>query len=178
MNFRTVVASATLGVAACTAFAQETPAVALLLTPTGASSWEVSFERAATGLFVDNFSFTPASFAGVVAVHLSSLTGPVSFFSALLNGEPFSVSVDSGQSSVFDFQSTVTADTPLSLQVLGFAGDAAALADASGSYSGRITAGVVSAVPEPGAYALLLGGLAGLAATGIGGRRSSARKRG
>ncbi len=173
MNLKALVASAVLGVAASASFAQDAPPIALVLTPSAANTLEVSFERAAAGIFVDTFTFTPSSFGGVISVHLASLSGPVSFFSALLNGEPFSVSADSGQSSSFDFQSTVAAETPLSLQVLGFSGDAATLAGASGRYSGLITAQAVSAVPEPGTYALLL---AGLIAIGVSGRRSVARK--
>lgn len=175
MNCKALVAAAALAVVASTSFAQDAPSIALVLTPTAPNTLGVSFERSVAGLFVDTFSFTPSSFAGLVDVHLSSLSGPVSFFSALLNGQPFSVPADSGQSSSFDFQSTVTADTPLSLQVLGFSGDADTLTAASGSYSGLITAQSVSAVPEPATYTLLL---MGLVAIGAFSRRSMSRKAG
>jgi hypothetical protein len=125
------------------------------LTPIDAVTLSTTFERAVSGLFVDTFTFTPATFAGDVSVSFTSLSGPVNFFAALLNGQGFSFLPESGQ-ALFAFQTAVTADMPLELTLLGFAGNAETLMDASGVYRGTITA----AIPEPETYALMFAGLA------------------
>ena len=116
------------------------------------------FTQTVDGLFVDDFTFSPASFSGVVSVSLSSVSGPVSFFSAILNGQGFSFFPELGQPD-FSFSALVTNDTPLKLTVLGAVLDAAGNPEGVGSYAGLITA---SPVPEPQSFALILAGLAAL----------------
>jgi hypothetical protein len=157
MNLKAIAAAATLACAAA-ASAQEIPLaqIPLTLVPTGANTSVATFERTVNGAFLDSFTFSPASFAGTVSVSLMPLSGPINFTVALLNDQPFSFFPESGQST-FAFQADVSADMPLSLVVLGFSGDAETFTAASGRYGGTVTA-----IPEPGTYALLLGGLAAL----------------
>ena len=158
MKFLKMGASALLWAAATVATAQEAPAIPLTLTPTSASTLGVSFERSVSGLFIDVFSFTPASVAGTVSVTLTPLTNSVNFFAALLGDEGFSFYPESGATN-FSFQSIVDSTRPLSLTVFGYAGDANVLTDAAGRYSGAIAVTTVAAVPEPETYALLTAGL-------------------
>lgn len=169
MNLQALAAAAVLSLASTVSLAQPVePPVALVLAPSGPGTLGTSFERSVSGLFVDTFTFTPSTFTGSVAVNLTSLSGPVNFFSALLNGERFSFLPESGQTS-FAFQANVTAAMPLELTVLGFAGNADTLTAASGAYRGTI----VAVIPEPETYALMLGGLAAIGAMARRGRRKA-----
>jgi hypothetical protein len=162
MKLQALAAAAVLS-AATASFAQSTEPIVVVLAPSGPGMFGTTFERSVSGLFVDTFTFTPSAFAGNVAVNLTSLAGPVNFYAALLNGEGFSFLPESGATS-FAFQANVTAATPLELTVLGFAGNADTLTEASGSYRGSITAQTIAAIPEPETYALMLGGLAAIGA--------------
>jgi hypothetical protein len=122
-----------------------------------------TFERSVSGLFVDVFSFTPATVAGTVSVTLTPLDSSVQFFAALLADQGFGFLPESGATN-FSFAAMVDAAKPLSLTVFGFAGNADTLADAAGRYSGKIDVQTVAAVPEPETYALFLVGLAALSA--------------
>ena len=162
MNFKCLAAASMLALAA-SAGAQEAAPIPLVLAPSGAGMFGATFERSVTGLAVDTFTFTPPAFAGSVAVAFTPLAGPINFFSALLNGQGFSFDPDAGEST-FAFRADVTADMPLELQLLVFAGDTDTLTAATGRYGGAITAtAVTTAIPEPQTYALLLAGLALLA---------------
>lgn len=157
MNFRMIAAAAMLAVTASAASAQEATApVVVVLTPSAANTSSATFERAANGFILDTFEFMPPTFSGNVAVSLMSLAGPVSFFVAQLNGDSFAFLPESGEST-FTFNAMVSSNVPLTLQVLGFAGDAETLTAAPGAYRGTITA--VSAIPEPASLALMLAGL-------------------
>ena len=149
---------------ASTASAQEVAPIALTLTPSGADTSSATFLGSRSGIFVDSFVFTPAALAGNVAVSFAPVSGPVTLFAALLNDEGFGFEPERG-ATTFSFQANVTADTPLALTILGYAGDAETLTDAAGSYRATITATTVAVIPEPETYALMLGGLALLAAT-------------
>lgn len=120
-----------------------------------------SFTRAADGLFVDTFSFQPATASGPVSVTLTS-QGPLTFFAALLGGDSFVAAGDGAPS--LSFTGLATADAPLGLTVFGFAGDLEDLSPAAASYTGSVTLAAVAPIPEPATYALMLGGLALLAA--------------
>ena len=137
---------------------------AVTLVPTG-GGYTGTFVSNPDGSFIDTFTFTTAFVAGDVKVDLAP-TGPVNFFTALLNGQGFSFLPESGASS-FDFEAVVGTDQPLQLQVFGFSGDASTLTAMAGSYVGTIT---VSTVPEPASLWLLSLGLAGVAAAVRGGR--------
>ena len=159
MNLYKICAAATLAFGATVALAQEAPPIQLTLTEVGPGAIGTTFQRAVSGLFVDTFSFAPASVEGSVSVSFISGAGPISFFAALLNDQGFSYVPESGQNA-FTFQSTVAADAPLSLTVLGFAGDAETLTAGAGTYAGSIQVQTVAAIPEPETYALMLLGLA------------------
>jgi hypothetical protein len=131
-----------------------------------------TFERSVSGLFVDVFSFTPATVAGTVSVTLTPLDSSVQFFAALLADQGFSFLPESGATN-FSFAAMADATKPLSLTVFGFAGNADTLVDAAGRYSGKIDVQTVAAVPEPETYALFLMGLAALGA-GVKRRRKTA----
>ena len=137
------------------------------LTPTGPGMFAGGFTQAVDGVFVDTFSFIPASFAGLVSVSLSSLSGPVTFFVGSLNGQDFS-SFEPAPAS-FAFSAYVSADMPLMLTVFGAVLDADGNPGGAGSYRGVITA----AVPEPQTWALMLAGMAGMASLSS----ASARRR-
>ena len=128
---------------------------AVTLTSSGGGGYTGTFTSNVDGSFLDTFTFAPASVAGDVKIDLTP-TGPVNFFTALLNGQGFSYLPESGKAS-FDFEGVVAADQPLQLQVFGFAGDASSLAAMAASYAGTIT---ISAIPEPSNYLLLLAGVA------------------
>ncbi|HLL17614.1 MAG TPA: FxDxF family PEP-CTERM protein [Rubrivivax sp.] len=149
-------ALATLALSSTATLAQDAPPISLTLTPGPGGSLGTTFVRPVNGMFVDTFSFTPASFSGQVDVSLSPVSGPVTFFVALLNGQDFSLVPESGQTT-FAFNATVMSNVPLSLTVFGFSGDTSMLTEAAGSYRG-----VITAVPEPATYGLMLAGLASL----------------
>ena len=159
MRLNQIAVAGALALAASVPLAQEAPPIALVLSPAGGSTLSVTFQRAVTGLFVDTFVFSPASVSGPVSVTLTPLNGPVNFFAALLNDEGFSFLPESGATS-FAFQANVGTNVPLSLQVLGFAGNVDTLEAAAGSYRGTISAQAVAVIPEPETYALMLAGLA------------------
>ena len=149
-------AAAALALCTSVVVAQETPTTPLTFTPGAGGTFSAAFNRPVAGLFVDTYSFTPQSIAGLVTVTFmpGASGGPVTFFSALLNDEGFSFFPESGQSS-FSFQKTVTSNMPLSLTVFGFSGNTDTLVEAAGSYVGTI-----GVVPEPASYALMVLGLA------------------
>ena len=163
MKFKTLLAAVALAGTAGLSHAD----TIVTLTPTGPGMFAGGFTQAVDGVFVDTFSFIPASFAGLVSVSLSSLSGPVSFFVGSLNGQDFS-SFEPAPAS-FAFSAYVTADMPLMLTVFGAVLDVDGNPGGAGSYRGVITA----AVPEPQTWALMLAGLAGIA--GLAG--GSARRR-
>jgi len=137
----------------------------VVLVPTTPGMFSGEFTQLADGLFIDTFSFLPEAFAGRVSVVLSSLSGPVSFFTASLNGQDFSF-FPGPTPMDFAFQAFVTADMPLTLTVFGAVLDADGNPGGMGAYHGAITA----AVPEPQTWVLLMAGLAGI---GLNARRRS-----
>lgn len=145
-----------------------TSSQAVTLVPTGGGGYTGTFVSNPDGSFLDTFTFTPASVAGDVKIDLTP-TGPVNFFTALLNGQGFSFLPESGKTT-FNFEAVVGTDQPLQLQVFGFSGDASTLSPMAGSYAGTIT---ISAVPEPANLALLLAG-----AAIVGAAASRTRRRG
>ncbi|MBT9504785.1 MAG: FxDxF family PEP-CTERM protein [Burkholderiaceae bacterium] len=147
-----------IALAGATSLSWAAPPDPVPLMPAGPGLYLGGFTQAVDGLFIDTFSFMPAAFDGLVSVTLSSLAGPVSFFTASLNGQDFSYFPELGQTD-FMFQAQVTSSMPLSLTVFGAVLDGDGNPLGAGSYSGAITV----AVPEVQSYALMLAGLAGLA---------------
>lgn len=139
------------------------------LTPTGPGMFAGEFTQAVEGVFVDYFSFIPVSFAGLVSVTLSSLSGPVTFFVGSLNDQDFP-NFEPAPAD-FSFQAYVSDDRPLKLTVFGAVLDANGNPGGAGSYRGLITA----AVPEPQTWALMLAGLVGVA--GLAGSQSASRRK-
>ncbi|MBC7779967.1 MAG: FxDxF family PEP-CTERM protein [Proteobacteria bacterium] len=133
----------------------------ITLLPTGPGVFSAEFLQPVDGLFIDVFSFLPETFDGQVSVTLSSVTGPVSFFTASLNDQNFSFFPEAGLID-FSFGALVTGDVPLTLTVFGAVLDAEGNPNGPGSYRGTVTA--VAAIPEPETYGLMLAGLAFLGA--------------
>ncbi len=167
MNIKRFLVAATLACSAGAVLADPAP---ITLTPSGAGTFSGAFTQAADGFILDTFSFLPTTFAGMISVTLSSLTGPVSFFTASINDQNFSFFPESDGPD-FSFAASVTADAPLTLMVFAAVLDSDGNLGGPGSYHGTINATSVSAVPEPETYALML---AGLAAVGWGARRRRA----
>ena len=157
MKLKNLLLCATLASASLSA-----AAAPVLLAPSGPGTLSGNFTQSVEGFFIDEFSFTPSSFSGLVSVVLTGLAGPVSFFTASLNGQDFSYFPELGEPT-FSFQATVTSDVPLSLKVFGAVLDADSNPAGLGSYFGSINA--VAAVPEPQTLGLLLAGLGALALT-------------
>ena len=156
MNLKHLLAAAAIaGTASASIAAMPDPVV---LLPTGPGMFAGSFVQPVEGLFIDTFSFIPDTFRGRVSVSLTSLSGPVSFFTASLNDQNFSFFPELGQIN-FSFSAFVNNDVPLTLTVFGAVLDKDGNPGGLGSYGGSITA----AVPEPQTWALLLAGLSGIA---------------
>ncbi len=163
MNAKSLLATLPL---VLTALAGAAPAGAaeIVLAPTGPSGYAGSFTQAADGLVVDDFSFSPTAFDATVSVTLSSLSGPVSFFTAAFYPDTAAeidfqnLTNDVGGS--FSFAAPVTSSMPLTLRVFGAVTDAMGNLGGSGAYH----VSVIAAVPEPATYALLFAGLIGVGA--------------
>lgn len=127
------------------------------LAPAGQGLFSTTFTQDVEGLFIDNFSFAPLAADSLVSVSLTGLTGPVSFFTASLNGRDFSYFPELGD-PVFTFRTRLAGGNPLDLTVFGAVLDANGNPAGAGSYTGTISA----VVPEPATLALMLAGLTGI----------------
>lgn len=163
---RSLAAATTLALAAGAAFADD---YTLVQAPVSSTTSTSSFTAAVNGIFIDNYSFTPAAFDGHVAVSFAALTPSVAFFVAELNGQQFSFFPGPNPMN-FDIEADVTSGVPLLLTIFG-----AALDDTGAFTDGRYSVDVVASVPEPATYALMLAGL-GVAAWAT--RRRPARVQG
>ena len=162
MRFIHSLVATALAVAAGAALADD---YTLPLVPTAPDTSTASAIADVNGLFIDNYSFTPATFDGHVSVSFAALTPSVNFFVAELNGQQFSFFPGPVPMN-FDFGADVTAGTPLLLTIFG------AAFDANGDFTtGSYSVGVVASVPEPATTALML---AGLASAGLLARRRKA----
>jgi hypothetical protein len=151
MTLKKLLLAAALAGSAGLAFAADP----VVLVPTAPGMFSGEFTQLADGLFIDTFAFLPDTFAGRVSVVLSSLSGPVSFFTASLNGQDFSF-FPGPTPMDFAFQASVNADMPLTLTVFGAVLDTDGNPGGTGAYHGAINA----AVPEPQTWVLLMAGLA------------------
>lgn len=149
-----LICAAALGLLFVTASEVTYASDVVTLVPTQGGGYTGTFGLNANGIFQDTFTFLPTTFAGEVMIDLKA-TGPVTFFTALLNRQGFSYLPENGNKS-FDFKAVVGTDQPLQLLVSGFSGDASTLTAMPGSYAGSIS---ISAVPEPASVALWLAGL-------------------
>lgn len=122
-----------------------------------------TFTNDVTGIFTSETQFAPGFLKGDLTFSFTSLSGPVTFFSALLDGVGYDLGGLTGDSP--SFTATVDGTQPFDLTLLGYSGDLASFTDASGRYALAISA----AVPEPATWALAL---AGLLAIGMIARRS------
>ncbi len=168
MKLKTVAIAIAIAATASAALADDQN---ITLTPAGAGAFSATFSSTHTqsGIFVDSFVFgLPAgsgSPLGSGAVTFASLSGNLSLVVATLNGDNDSGAVSPPDAASIAIPSTLSftkATAPLTLTVLGSAGDA--FADAATplttNYGGRITFNSnVAAIPEPETYALMLAGL-------------------
>ena len=143
-----------------------TQATPIALAPTGGGNYAGMLDVAADGLIIDDYSFTPESFDGLVSVTLTSLSGPINFFTAAFfpdtAGEIDFSNLSDTVGASFSYASLVTSAMPLTMRIFGAVVDADGNLGGSGEYRIAVTT-QVAAVPEPGTYALLLAGLFGLA---------------
>ena len=146
-----------LFIAAALAGAASGPLLAAPASAAAHGPTSTVFTQAVEGLFIDNFSFAPLAADSLVSVSLTGLSGPVSFFTASLNGHDFSYFPELGD-PVFTFRTRVAGGSPLDLTVFGAVLDAQGNPGGAGSYTGTLT----SVVPEPATLALMLAGLMGI----------------
>jgi hypothetical protein len=112
-----------------------------------------TFTNDVTGIFTSETQFAPGIFKGNLTFSFTSLSGPVTFFSALLNGTGYDLGGTTGDSP--SFTAAVDGTQPFDLTLLGYSGDLASFTDGTGRYALAISA----AVPEAETWALLLAGL-------------------
>lgn len=150
-------------------------ATSVVLTPAGASTFAGTVMQAANGIVIDDFSVSAVPFASTFSVTLSSLSGPVTFFTAALfpdtPGEIDFANLTNAVGGDFGFAAPIAAGTPVTLRVFGAVTDAMGNLGGDGAY--RVS--VLAAVPEPTTVALLLGGLGVIGYTA---RRRRARSAG
>lgn len=172
MKLKTFACAAALAFAAHGALADD-QSLTVDLAPLDADTFTASFSvtHLESGLFVDSivFRLPPAlgSVTGNGAVSFTSVSGPVELVLATVasaNGDLIAATDSFANIAIPSMLSFMNGMLPITLTVLGFAGDA--FADPSPLttiYRGSITVDVpVAAIPEPETYALMLAGLAGL----------------
>jgi hypothetical protein len=163
MQLKHYAATAVLAAAlALTATASRAADTRLVLDPIGPGQFASTFNQAVDGLFIDNYTFDPTHFSGLVTVALNSSSGSVSFFTASLNNIDFSFG-PSGPLDAVTFDAQVFDNVPLTLTVFGAVLDGVGNIGGAGAYRGTITAAITAAIPEPQSYALMLVGLIGVA---------------
>ena len=133
-------------VAAALAGAASGPLLAAPQAPAPQSLFSTTFTQAVEGLFIDSFSFGPLAAGGLVSVSLTGLTGPVSFFTASLNGHDFSYFPELGN-PVFTFRARVAGGSPLDLTVFGAVLDAQGNPGGAGSYAAPSPRGCLNRRP-------------------------------
>lgn len=158
MKIKSILLAAMLA-ASCVGNAMAAPG-AVVLTQTSAKHWTANFGNTpAVGSFSDTYTFTPAlAFGSSAAVYLFNLaldgTGAynsnfsISFGASDLNGNP--LTFYNGGPAPQGGVSVSGISGPLTLLISGTSN--------GGSYSGVLN--VMTAVPEPLTYGMLLGGLA------------------
>ena len=158
------------------AASMSTLAATIPLASDSTGGFDGSIDMAANGLVIDDFSFTPESFGGLVSVTLSNLSGPVSFFTAAFIPDTSSEidfsNLSNDPSADFSFSALVSSAMPLTLRVFGAVTQPDGNPGGAGTYHVAVTE-AIAAVPEPQTYALLL---AGLAATSVGVARRRTRR--
>jgi hypothetical protein len=161
MTLKSVLLSAALLGSSCTAMAAPGDPV-LPLVSIGGGAFGAGYVQSVDTFFQNTFDFSPASFAGLVSISLTGISGPVHFANASLNGAAnFWFFPDTGDTDV-SFKAQVTADMPLELFVQGIASVDGGATAGSGMYRVIVNA-IPAAVPEPQTWALLIAGLGGIA---------------
>lgn len=177
MKLKSLAVAAALAVTTSAAFAESIETTITLSPSAGLFSSDFGASKTQSGLFVDSFMFDLPRPTGNVSVIFGTITPNIELFVATLaspDGMSFAASPPEGvdQSTVL---SIANAMGPLTLTILGAAGDAFAAVPSAitGSYRGTIVfaPGAVAAVPVPATLALLI---AGLGAVGVVARRRAA----
>jgi hypothetical protein len=170
MTLKHIAAAVALTLATTAALADDQN---ITLAQTGPGTFAAAFSTTETlsGLFVDTFTFSlPATFSGLLgsgALTFASMSGPVSLVVASLDAANGISVASPADADTIAFPSSLAysgAMAPLTLTVLGFAGDPFAdPTPVSARYGGSITFNAaVAAVPEPETYGLMLAGLAAI----------------
>ncbi len=164
MKLKTLCAAVALAASTTLSFAGGS---AIVLNPAGPNLFAAVFTQTSSAeLFVDTLEFAALPSASNVVFTLFGVLGPVEFFVADVasGGESqfFSFFPEDGPLNPVSFQTSIAANTPFSLTVLGVGVPLAGEDFATGfvTYAGA----VVASVPEPETYALLMAGLVGVGA--------------
>ena len=164
MKLKTLCAAVALAASTTLSFAGGS---ATVLKPTGPNLFGAVFTQTSSAdVFADTFEFAALPSASTVVFSLFGVLGPVEFFVADViaggDSQSFSFFPEDGPLNRVRFQTSIAANTPFSLTVLGAGVPLAGEAFATGfvTYAGA----VVASVPEPETYALLMAGLVGVGA--------------
>lgn len=121
-------------------------------------------QTSAAEFFTDTFDFAALPSSADVVFALFGVRGPVQFFVADVasggNSASFGFIPEDGPLSPVSFHTTIAANTPFSLTVLGSGIPVGDAPFATGSLTYGVA--VVATVPEPETYALMLLGLIGV----------------
>ena len=163
MKLKTLFAAAALAASATLSFAGSP--VTLSPDPVNPNTFSAVLTRTSPAdQIIDTIDFAALPSSADVVFALFGVRGPVQFFVAEVasggNSTTFSFVPEDGPLSPVSFHTSIAANTPFTLTVLGSGVPVGDAPFASGSLTYGVA--VVASVPEPGTYALMLLGLIGV----------------
>lgn len=178
MKLKSLAVAAALALATSASFAESIETTITLSPSAGAFSSDFGAFKTQSGLFVDSFMFDLPRPTGNVSVTFGSITPNIDLVVATLSS-PDGLSFAESPPEGIDPGTMLTianAMGPLTLTILGSAGDAFALVPSAltGSYTGTVVftaAAATAPVPVPATLALMV---VGMGAVGVVARRRTA----